>query len=73
MVRVSCVRSHRGFSSKVQSLLKQLERTEEGERGLVEVEKRGKEKYEQRNWKQLSERELSKLGTVARSRYQAVS
>lgn len=70
MVCVLCRRSHRGFSSKVQSLLKQLERTEEGER---EVEKRGREKYEQRNWKQLSERELSKLGTVARSRYQAVS
>lgn len=68
---MSCGRSHRGFSSKVQSLLKQLERTEDRERGLAEVEKR--EKYEQRNWKQLSERELSKLGTVARSRYQAVS
>lgn len=51
-------------------MLKQLERTEEGERGL---EKRGREKYEQKNWKQLSERELSKMGTVARSRYLAVS
>lgn len=51
-------------------MLKQLERTEGG---LVVAEKRGREKYELKNWKQLSERELSKLETMARSRYQAVS
>ena len=53
-------------------MVKQLER--EGQGG--ETESGGetrREKHELKNWKQLSEKELSGMGTVARSRYQAVS
>jgi len=41
-----------------------------GEQGRVG---RRKEMVEQRNWKQLSDRQLSKLTPIERSRYMAVS
>lgn len=69
-------RSHRGFSRKVQSMVKQLERERSGElvtAGMGGVGKGGREGYEQRNWRQLTDRDLARLGTVARSRYLAVS
>ena len=63
-------RSDRGYSCKVQQMVKRLER--EGKTSEVERETK-REKHEHRNWKQVSQRELDKMGTVARSRYLAVS
>lgn len=49
--------------------LEREKRREETERGR----ETRREKHEMKNWKQLSERELGRMGMVARSRYQAVS
>ena len=65
-------RSDRGYSSKVQQMVRQLER--ETPRGGGREEERGERKrYEHRNWRQVSERELERMEPVARSRYLAVS
>ena len=63
-------RSDRGYSRKVQRMMRDLDR--EALMTRKETDSERKEKYQQRNWKQLSERELNKLTPVARSRYLAV-
>ena len=54
-------------------MVKQLER--EGGEGRYTGEARGgrREKHDHKNWRQVSERELTRRGLVSRSRYQAVS
>lgn len=68
--RVYLSRSDRGYSRKVQRMMRDLDR--EALMTRKETDSERKEKYQQRNWKQLSERELNKLTPVARSRYLAV-
>ena len=52
-----------------QGMLKRQTQVAEGRReGVGRMEK-----YEARNWKELTERQLSKLTSVERSRYMAVS
>ena len=69
----SSSRSDRGFSRKVQRMVREMDGQAAGTGGGKEEgggERR--ERYEQRNWKKRSERELSRMAPVARSRYLAV-
>ena len=64
-------RSDRGYSSKVQQLVKRLEKeTRGGGEGRAGG---GEGRREVRNWRECSQRELERIGPVARSRYLAVS
>lgn len=65
-------RYHRGFSKKLQGMMKQQRPA--GEEGKEEGKKASRgERFEARNWKQISDKKLAKLTTVERSRYMAVS
>lgn len=68
-------RSDRGYSSKVQQMVRQVERETRGRewKAAEEEQRKKREKYEQSNWRQCSQRELEKMGAVARSCYLAVS
>ena len=63
-------RSDRGYSGKVQQMVRQLE-MEGGTGGEGREGKR--ERHEPKNWRQVSQKELERMGPVARSRYLAVS
>ncbi|XP_064382751.1 uncharacterized protein LOC135331497 [Halichondria panicea] len=60
-------RSSRGFSRKLQDMIKKQRTSIDND--LVTSDTKGK--FEPRNWKQLSDRELSKLSLMERSRYLA--
>ena len=65
-------RSNRGFTKKLQDMMKQRS-VMEGRGGDKGKDGGRKEKSELRNWKQLTDRQLSKLTPIERSRYMAVS
>ena len=61
-------RGFRGYSRKLQDMLKQQER----EKGGKEAARKERRKFEPHNWKQLGAKELSGMSTSERSRYLAV-
>lgn len=65
---VATPRSDRGYSCKVQQMVRQLER-EKQTRGGGRGEKR--EKYQHRNWREVPQKDIESMGPVARSRYLA--
>ena len=68
-------RSHRGFSKKLQGMMKKRDPAGGGAEDSSGGGKRmsAGDKFEARNWKQMDERKLATLTTIERSRYMAVS
>lgn len=66
-------RGYRGYSRKLQDMLKQQQQLD-GERGRKEQTRRERsKKFEPHNWKSLSAKQLTGMSAFERSRYMAVS
>ena len=62
--------THRGFSRKLHEMVKQHKEIEDSQKIVSDPQK--KEKFEPKNWSQLTERQLLKLNPVQKSKYMMV-